>query len=149
MLLTMGLFIGFPWWLSGWRICLQCKRHKRHGFDHWVRKFPWKRKWQPTKEMQPSPVFLPGKSHGRKSLAGYNPWGHKVRPSLVTNQQLFLYILFQILFRYSFLQDIKFNSLTITFWYFVFFSFPIQRSLLWIWCLLLRDSKVDSLEPTP
>jgi len=31
----------------------------------------WKRKWQPT------PVLLPGKSHGRKSLEGYSPWGHK------------------------------------------------------------------------
>ena len=32
--------------------------------------FPWRRKWQPT------PVFLPGKSHGWRSLAGYSPWGH-------------------------------------------------------------------------
>ena len=32
---------------------------------------PWRRKWQPT------PVFLPGKFHGQRSLAGYNPWGHK------------------------------------------------------------------------
>ena len=32
---------------------------------------PWRREWQPT------PVFLPGKSHGQRSLAGYNPWGHK------------------------------------------------------------------------
>ena len=31
----------------------------------------WRRKWQP------SPVFLPGKSHGERSLAGYSPWGHK------------------------------------------------------------------------
>ena len=32
---------------------------------------PWKKKWQPT------PIFLPGKSHGRGSLTGYSPWGHK------------------------------------------------------------------------
>ena len=32
---------------------------------------PWRRKWQPT------PVLLPGKSHGWRSLAGYSPWGHK------------------------------------------------------------------------
>ena len=32
---------------------------------------PWRRKWQPT------PVFLLGKYHGQRSLAGYNPWGHK------------------------------------------------------------------------
>ena len=36
-----------------------------------LQKFPWIRKWQPT------PVFLPGKSHGQKSLAGYSQWGHK------------------------------------------------------------------------
>ena len=29
------------------------------------------------KEMEPTPAFLPGKSHGQKSLAGYSPWGHK------------------------------------------------------------------------
>ena len=40
-------------------------------FDPWVRKIPWRRKWQPT------PVFLLGKSHGQKSLAGYTPWSHK------------------------------------------------------------------------
>ena len=43
-------------------------RLRRWGFDPWVRK---NRKWQPT------PVFLPGKSHGRRSLVGYSPWGHK------------------------------------------------------------------------
>ena len=31
----------------------------------------WRRKWQPT------PVFLPGESHGQRSLEGYSPWGHK------------------------------------------------------------------------
>ena len=40
-------------------------------FNSWVRKMPWSRKWQPT------PLFLPGKSHGQRSLAGYSPWGHK------------------------------------------------------------------------
>ena len=35
------------------------------------REDPWRRKWQPT------PVFLPGKSHGQRSLEGYSPWGHK------------------------------------------------------------------------
>ena len=41
------------------------------GFDPWVRKIPWSRKWQPT------PVFLPGKFHRQRSLAGYSPWGHR------------------------------------------------------------------------
>ena len=43
-----------------WTECKRCK------FDPWVRKIPWRRKWQPT------PVFLPGKSHGQRSLAGYS-----------------------------------------------------------------------------
>ena len=41
------------------------------GMEPWVRKIPWRRKWQPT------PVFLPGKSRGRRSLVDYSPWGCK------------------------------------------------------------------------
>ena len=41
---------------------------ERHGLDAWLGKIPWRRKWQPT------PVFLSGKSHGQRSLAGYSPW---------------------------------------------------------------------------
>ena len=59
---------GLPWWLRWQRICLQCRRH---GFDPWVGKIPWRREWQPT------PVFLPGELHGQRSLAGYSPWGRK------------------------------------------------------------------------
>ena len=44
---------------------------RRHGFNLWVRKIHWRRKWQPT------PVFLPGRFHGKKSLAGYSPWASK------------------------------------------------------------------------
>ena len=39
--------------------------------DPWVRKIPWRRAWLPT------PVFLPGESHGQRSLEGYSPWGCK------------------------------------------------------------------------
>ena len=49
-------------------ICLQCKKP---GFDPWVGKIPWRRAWQPT------PIFLPGKSHGQRSLAGSSPRYHK------------------------------------------------------------------------
>ena len=58
---------GFP---DGTEVC-QCRRHRRCRFDPWVRKIPWRRKWQPT------PVFLPKKLHGQRSLAGYSPWGLK------------------------------------------------------------------------
>ena len=42
----------------------QYRRHTRHGFDPWVGKIPWRRKWQLV------PVFLPGKFHGQRRLAG-------------------------------------------------------------------------------
>ena len=48
--------------------CLQCGRP---GFDPWVGKILWRRKWQPT------PVLLPGKSHGQRSMVGYSPRGYK------------------------------------------------------------------------
>jgi len=44
---------------------------KRHGFDPLVGNIYWRREWQPT------PVFLPGESHGQRSIVGYSPWGHK------------------------------------------------------------------------
>ena len=39
--------------------------------DPWVGKTPWRRAWQPT------PAFLPGESHGQRSLEDYSPWDHK------------------------------------------------------------------------
>ena len=58
-------------WLCGKESAGQCKRHKRCRFDPWVRKIPWRRKWQPP------PVFLARESHGQRSLAGYSPCGSK------------------------------------------------------------------------
>ena len=43
----------------------QCRRCKRYGFDPWVRKIHWRRKWQSTS------LFLPGKFDGQKSLVGH------------------------------------------------------------------------------
>ena len=45
---------------SGKELVCPCRRH---GFNSWVRKIPWRRAWQPT------PVFLPGESHGQRSPA--------------------------------------------------------------------------------
>ena len=47
-----------------------CKGRRRI-FHPWVGKIPWRREWQST------PVFLPGESHGQRSLVGYSPWGRK------------------------------------------------------------------------
>ena len=41
------------------------------GSNPWIRKIPWRRKWQHT------PVFLPGESHEQRSPEGYSPWGRK------------------------------------------------------------------------
>ena len=54
-----------PWGLSGTEPACQWRRCR---FNPWVRKIPWRRKCQPT------PVLLPGKPHGPRSLAGYSPW---------------------------------------------------------------------------
>ena len=62
------IFLGFPGGSDSKRIHLPCGRS---GIDPWVGKIPWRRKWQPT------PVCLPGESHGQRSLVGYSPWGGK------------------------------------------------------------------------
>ena len=67
------LFTGLrlPRQASGKEPTCQCRRHKGLGFDPQVRKIPWRRAWQLT------PVFLPGESHGQRSLAGYSSQGQK------------------------------------------------------------------------
>ena len=74
---------GFPRWLSGKESACQCRRP---GFAPWVGKIPWRRKWEPT------PVFLPGKSHGQRSLVGDSPWGHK-RVGCRKNQSVYRFLI--------------------------------------------------------
>ena len=62
---------GLPQWLSGKDSDYQCRSHSRSYFDPWVGRIPWRRAWPPT------PLFLPVKSRGQRSLVGYNPWGCK------------------------------------------------------------------------
>ena len=66
VLIWTFLLLDSPGGSDGKSVCLQCRRP---GFDPWVRKILWRRKWQPT------PLLLPKKSHGRRSLVGYSPWG--------------------------------------------------------------------------
>ena len=77
LLIVLLLFIciylsnGPPRWYSGKESNCQCRRCKRLRFYPGVRKILWRRKWKST------PVFLPGESHGQRSLVGYSPWGCK------------------------------------------------------------------------
>ena len=63
--------LWLPWRYSGKESTCQFKRRKRYGFDPWVLKILWRRKWQPT------PVFLSGKLHRQRSMVGYSPQGYK------------------------------------------------------------------------
>ena len=60
---------GIPKWLSGKESACQSRRCRRCTFDPWVRKISWSRNWQPT------PICLLGKSHGQRSLVGYSSRG--------------------------------------------------------------------------
>ena len=88
--------LGLPGSSDGERIFLQCRRP---GFNPWVGKIPWRRKWQPTQ------VFLPGKLYGQTSLVGYSLSGHKeldmteqlalsLSPSEIINSLGAIYFLF-------------------------------------------------------
>ena len=61
----MHVLYLFPGGSSGKERACQCRAHKRHGFDPWVGKIPWRRAWQRTL------VLLPEEFHGQRSLAGY------------------------------------------------------------------------------
>ena len=66
--------VGYVYCPKGFRIKMRSKGSSSQSYD-----FSWRRKWHPT------PVLLPGKSHGRRSLVGYSPWGHE---ELDTTEQL-------------------------------------------------------------
>ena len=73
--------VGLP--CLGEESTCQCRRC---GFNLWVRKIPWRRKWQPT------PVFLPGTSHRQRSLARYSPCGCKESDTVTKQQQREVFI---------------------------------------------------------
>ena len=94
-----------PWWLTG-------KKNLPASAENSVRKIPWRRKWQPT------PIFLPEKSHGQRSLAGYSTWGCKrVGHDLAT--KFFRYLYPQILV-YVWYENVG-----------VFYSNIVKYSLYW------------------
>ena len=66
--------------LPGWLSVKNLPANAGDTGDPWLRKIPWGREWQPT------PIFLPGKSHGQRSLVGYSPWGCRIRHNWVTKR---------------------------------------------------------------
>ena len=110
---------GSPSGPSGKEPDCQCRRHKRHGFDPWVGKIPWKRAWQPT------PVFLFGESHGQRRLVGYSSWG--LKESDMTKQLTLLLLLTPTLFFIYFFSKVcslSYSSATLR------TIFPIKMTLI-------------------
>ena len=99
--------LGLPHWLSG-------KESTCHAGDMgsiWVRKIPWRKKWQSPLE------FLPGKSHGQRSLAGYSPQGRRVGHDLtikltLTHSLFFSFSLSLLFFRFNLPSVFLFPELT-------------------------------------
>src|SRR5574337_858491 len=76
--------LRLSWYLRWYRVSLQ---FRRPGFNPWIRKISWRREWQPV------PVFLPGESHGQRSLVSCSSWGCKeldVTEGRRTHSHLFL-----------------------------------------------------------
>ena len=65
---SVGQASQVPQWC---RICLPTPEMYETLVPSMIGKIPWRRKWEPT------PVFLPGESHGQRSLEGYSPWSCK------------------------------------------------------------------------
>ena len=76
---------GFPGGPGGKEPACQRRRHKRRGFDPGVGEIPWRKAWQPT------PVFLPSKFHGQRSLMGYSPWGCKESDTTEATEHAHMY----------------------------------------------------------
>ena len=72
---------------SGKEPACECRKRKRPGFSPWVGKIPWRR------ARQPNPVFLPGESHGQRSLAARSPWGCKAGQNCSKLARVVIFIL--------------------------------------------------------
>ena len=71
-LLEVKAYYGLPRWPSGKESICQCRNYRKLRFNPEVRKISWSRKWKPT------PVFLPGKFCGQRSLTGHSAWVYRV-----------------------------------------------------------------------
>ena len=123
--------MGFPGGSDSKESCLQRRRHR---FDPWIGKIPWRRKWQST------PVFLPEKSHVQRSRAGYSPWGCRVKQDLVTKPPSLQFILPLTLLTILQSSEISFPSFPIL-------SFKILINVIWPLLKHLLIPVIVSLQP--
>ena len=123
--------MGLPWWLSGKESACQCRRWE---LDLQVRKIFWRRKCLPT------PVFLPGESHGQRILVGYSPQdferaGHDLatkQPPPLTNTYCFAFYTFPpLVFYYETFQT---RNWTIVLW--ALFTFSVFALLCILFVIL-------------
>ena len=91
--------LGSPGSASGKEPACQCRRCWRHGFDPWAGMIPWRRTWQPT------PVLLPGESHGQRSLVGYSPGCHKESDTTKATSRVYTHPTISTLTNYNFLME--------------------------------------------
>ena len=79
-------FSIYIWLTSGKEPACQYRRYMRCEFNPWVSKIPWRKKWQPA------PVFLPGESHGQRSLMGYSLESRTESDVTEATKQIYIYI---------------------------------------------------------
>ena len=128
----MYMYIWTSLWLSGKKSAWQCRRH---GFDPWVEKIPWRRKWQPTV------VSLTEKFRGQRSPVGYSPWGRRrAGHNLVMKRQYTYththttYNWIALLYSWN-LRYIE-NQL--------YFNYKIKlKNKVWVWLKVLRRAKIE------
>ena len=109
--------------MAEWRwIHLQCRRLRRHGFNPWFRKIPWRRAWQPT------PIFLPGKSHGQRSLAGYSPKCHKELDMTKHAKNIVLIEFYPLLMKSMGKMDSS-NLLSLSLSLYIYMAIPVAQSV--------------------
>ena len=118
--------VGFPGGTSDKEAACQCRRHKRRMFNPWVGKIPWRGEWKPT------PVFLPGESHGWRSLAGHSPRG-RTESATAEHAHILLHILSLHISFFS-LSFVLYGSLALS---------PSSGSFLC--CLTARDEPIGDI----
>ena len=109
--------MAWPGGTVGKESACQCRRHKRHSFDSWVRNIPWRKKWQPT------PGFLPGKSLGQSNLVVKHDGAH-------THQLLHTRLFLHDLPEFAQIHVHRFMSMKMPSWHAIQISHPLSPHLL-------------------